>query len=510
MIRIGAFLVLKLYFLMENKTEIILMKQNLKNKQLLKKQAFINGVWVKADNSKTLKVLNPATDELIGTVPDMGKAETQRAIEAAHESFKTWKKTSAAERAMLLRKWWLLQNENIEDLATILSAEQGKPLAEAKGEIKYGASYIEWFAEETRRIYGDIIPGHESDKRIMVIKQPVGVVCIITPWNFPNAMIARKVSAALAAGCTVVIKPAEATPLSALAMVALIEKAGFPKGVVNIVTTARPALVGDEMCLNPLVRKVSFTGSTAVGKILIQKCANTVKRLSMELGGNAPFIVFDDASIDEAVKGAMISKFRNAGQTCVCANRIYVQASIYNQFIDKFKNAVSALNVGNGLEASSEIGPLIDIKALSKVNDLVADAKSKGATVTIGGELHDLGKTFYKPTILTDVNKTMRLAKEEIFGPVAPVFKFETEQEVIDLANDTEFGLAAYFYGSDISRIFRVAESLEYGMIGINTGLISTAVAPFGGVKESGFGREGSKYGLDDYTELKYLCLSGI
>jgi succinate-semialdehyde dehydrogenase/glutarate-semialdehyde dehydrogenase len=485
-----------------------MIKSILKNKNLLQSKAYINGEWIAADKRKTMKVTNPATGELLGTVPDMGQAETQRAIEAANLAFITWKKTSAAERATLLRKWFDLQNEYVEDLAKILSAEQGKPLAEARGEIKYGASYIEWFAEEARRVYGDVIPGHDTDKRIMVIRQPVGVVAIVTPWNFPNAMIARKMAAALAAGCTVVIKPAEATPLSALAMAMMAEKAGFPKGVINIVTTSKPATVGAEMTSNPLVRKLSFTGSTAVGKILIQQCATTVKKLSMELGGNAPFIVFDDADLDEAVKGAMISKFRNAGQTCVCANRIYVQSSVYEAFIHKFTEAVAKLKIGNGLEEGTEIGPLIDEKALVKVNDLVQDACAKGATTTIGGKNHALGSTYFEPTILANANLTMRLAKEEIFGPVAPVFRFETEEEVIKMANDTEFGLASYFYGNNINRIFRVAEALEYGMVGINTGLISTAVAPFGGVKQSGFGREGSKYGLDDYLEMKYMCFS--
>jgi succinate-semialdehyde dehydrogenase / glutarate-semialdehyde dehydrogenase len=485
-----------------------MIKSILKNKNLLQSKAYINGEWLAADKRKTMKVTNPATGELLGTVPDMGKAETQRAIEAASLAFTTWKKTSAGERATLLRKWFDLQNEYVEDLAKILSAEQGKPLAEARGEIKYGASYIEWFAEEARRVYGDVIPGHDTDKRIMVIRQPVGVVAIITPWNFPNAMIARKMAAALAAGCTVVIKPAEATPLSALAMAMMAEKAGFPKGVINIVTTSKPAVIGAEMTSNPLVRKLSFTGSTAVGKILIQQCATTVKKLSMELGGNAPFIVFDDANLDDAVKGAMISKFRNAGQTCVCANRIYVQSAVYEDFIHKFAEAVAKLKVGNGMSEGTEIGPLIDEKALAKVNDLVQDACAKGATTSIGGKNHALGSTYFEPTILANANLTMRLAKEEIFGPVAPVFRFDTEEEVIKMANDTEFGLASYFYGNNINRIFRVAEALEYGMVGINTGLISTAVAPFGGVKQSGFGREGSKYGLDDYLEMKYMCFS--
>lgn len=482
----------------------------MQNKALLINKAYINGEWLDANDGKTFAVTNPATDALIAEVPDMGKAETQTAIEAAHQAFPLWKNKTAEERAILLRKWFDLLIANVDDLGELLTTEQGKPLAEAKGEIRYGASYIEWFAEEARRIYGDIIPGHNADKRILVIKQPVGVVGIITPWNFPNAMLARKVAAALAAGCTVVIKPAEATPLSALALAFLAEQAGIPKGVINIVTTSTPSVVGTELTTNPLVRKISFTGSTAVGKLLMKQCADTVKKMSMELGGNAPFIVFDDADLDDAVQGAMISKFRNAGQTCVCANRLYVQSGVYDAFVEKLSAAVAQLNVGNGMESDMNIGPLIDEKALAKVNGLVADALSKGATIATGGQNHALGKTFYEPTILANATTDMRLTNEEIFGPVAPIYRFDTEGAVIELANATEFGLAAYFFGQNINRIWRVAEALEYGMVGINTGLISTPVAPFGGIKESGFGREGSKYGLDDYLEMKYLCFGNV
>lgn len=480
------------------------------NKALLINKAYINGEWLDANDGKKFAVTNPATDALIAEVPDMGKAETQTAIEAAHQAFSIWKNKTAEERAILLRKWFDLLIANVDDLGELLTTEQGKPLAEAKGEIRYGASYIEWFAEEARRIYGDVIPGHNADKRILVIKQPVGVVGIITPWNFPNAMLARKVAAALAAGCTVVIKPAEATPLSALALAFLAEKAGIPKGVINIVTTSTPSVVGTELTTNPLVHKISFTGSTAVGKLLMKQCADTVKKMSMELGGNAPFIVFNDADLDDAVQGAMISKFRNAGQTCVCANRLYVQSGVYDAFVEKLSVAVAQLKVGNGMESDMTIGPLIDEKALAKVNDLVADALEKGATIATGGKNHALGKTFYEPTILANATTDMRLTNEEIFGPVAPIYRFDTEGAVIELANATEFGLAAYFFGQNINRIWRVAEALEYGMVGINTGLISTPVAPFGGIKESGFGREGSKYGLDDYLEIKYLCFGNV
>lgn len=486
------------------------MKKILKNKSLFKTLALINGEWVKGKNNKTFKVFNPATNDFLASVPEMGQFETSQAIEAAAIAFEDWKHSTASTRATLLKKWFDLLIENQNDLAQILTAEQGKPINEAIGEIKYGAQYIEWFSEETRRIYGDMIPGQDAEKRIMVIKQPIGVVGIITPWNFPNAMIARKIGAALAAGCTVVIKPAEATPLSALAMVALAEQAGFPKGVINVVTTSKPAAVGTELCTNPLVRKISFTGSTAIGKTLIRQCADTIKRVTMELGGNAPFIVFDDADIDAAVVGAIQSKYRNAGQTCVCANRIYVQNKVYDIFVEKFTLAVQALKIGNGIESGVDLGPLIDQKALAKVERLVADAIAKGAIVKTGGKSHKLGNTFYETTVLANTNSEMALHKEEIFGPVAPVFRFDTENEVIKLANSSEYGLASYFYGNDINRIFRVAEALEYGMVGVNTGLLSTVTAPFGGMKQSGYGREGSKYGIEDYLEVKYICFGGI
>ncbi len=486
------------------------MKQVVLNTKWLKSQAFINGLWVHADGGKTMNVTNPFDNSLITNVPDMGQAETQRAIEAAHQAFQTWKKTTAGERARLLKQLFSLLMEHQTDLAHLLTLEQGKPLAEAKGEIGFGASYMEWFAEEARRNYGDTIPAHEADKRVLVVKQPVGVVGIITPWNFPNAMLARKMAAALAAGCTMVIKPAEATPLSALALVALAEQAGFPKGVINIVTTSTPAVIGKELTSNTLVRKISFTGSTPVGKWLMQQSGQTLKKLSLELGGNAPFIVFEDADLDAAVAGAMISKYRNSGQTCVCANRIYVQSTVYQPFIEKMTHAVKALKVGNGLENGTMVGPLIDQKAFEKVDRLVKDAISKGAKLLTGGKKHACGGTFYEPTLLTDATKEMAVTQEEIFGPVAPIYRFETENEVIQKANDTPFGLAAYFYGQNMSRIWRVAEALEYGMVGINTGLISTATAPFGGIKESGFGREGSKYGMDDYLEMKYMCFGGV
>jgi succinate-semialdehyde dehydrogenase / glutarate-semialdehyde dehydrogenase len=486
------------------------MKSFLSNTKLLKSQAFIQGAWVAADSGKTMDVTNPFDNSLITNVPDMGQAETQRAIEAAHQAFQTWKKTTAGERARLLKQLFHLLMENQTDLAILLTKEQGKPLAEAKGEIGYGASYMEWFAEEARRNYGDVISGQDADKRLLVVKQPIGVVGIITPWNFPNAMLARKMAAALAAGCTMVIKPAEATPLSALALVVLAEQAGFPKGVINIITTSTPVVIGKELTSNALVRKISFTGSTPVGKWLMQQSGQTLKKLSLELGGNAPFIVFDDADLDAAVAGVMISKYRNAGQTCVCANRIYVQNSVYQPFIEKLTQATKALKVGNGLENGTTVGPLIDQKAVEKVDRLVKDAVSKGAKVLIGGQKYADKGTFYEPTILTDATKEMALTQEEIFGPVAPIYRFETEAEVIQKANDTPFGLAAYFYGQNMNRIWRVAEALEYGMVGINTGLISTAVAPFGGIKESGFGREGSKYGMDDYLEMKYMCFGGV
>ena len=477
---------------------------------LFRTQAYLNGKWVNADNRQTYPIYNPADGELIAEVPDMGAAETRRAIEAARDALPGWRERAAGERSAILRRWYELQMASVESLGLILTTEQGKPLAEAKGEIAYGASFVEWFAEEAKRAYGDVIPGHGADKRIVVIKQPIGVVAAITPWNFPNAMITRKVAPALAAGCTVVIKPAEDTPLSALALAELAERAGFPAGVLNIVTTSDPAAVGGEMTANPIVRKLSFTGSTQVGKLLMEQCAGTVKKISLELGGNAPFIVFDDADIDEAVAGAIASKYRNAGQTCVCANRLYAQAGIYDEFVEKLARAVAQQRVGSGLEAGVSIGPLINKAALEKVEYLVEDAVEKGARVVTGGGKHELGGTFYQPTVLADVDENMKLTNEEIFGPVAPVYRFKDEAEAIAAANATQYGLASYFYGRDVGRVWRVAEALEYGMVGINTGMVSTAVAPFGGVKESGIGREGSKYGLEEFMEVKYLCFGGI
>ena len=480
--------------------------------ELLKSKAYINGQWLDANTSKTFEVTNPFNNEVIAKVADCEQEETKYAIEKANEAFHTWKKTSATERAALLKKWHQLQMAHAEELGKILTLEQGKPLQEAIGEIKYGASFVEWFAEEARRNYGDVIPGHQRDKRILIVKQPVGVVAAITPWNFPNAMITRKVAPALAAGCTVVIKPPKLTPLSALALAALAEQAGIPAGVINIVPGSSASAIGNELCANPIVKKLSFTGSTPVGKILLKQCTDTVKKVSMELGGNAPFIVFNDANIDAAVEGAIASKYRNAGQTCVCTNRIFVQEEIYDLFVEKLKTAVVKLTVGSGLDEGVNIGPLIEGKAIQFVEEVVADAKSKGAKVITGGKRHNdnVDSLIYEPTILVNVHKDMDVYKEEIFGPVAPVFKFKTETEVIGLANDTPFGLASYFYGNNHSQIWRVAEALEYGMVGINTGMISTTVAPFGGIKESGFGREGSKYGMDDYLEIKYLCFGNI
>lgn len=481
----------------------------LANKSLFKQQAYINGAWKNANSGSTFSVTNPFNNSVLANVPDMGGDETKEAIEAAHEAFKSWKKTTAGHRAKVLRRWFDLQIENADDLALILTLEQGKPLAEAKGEILYGASFVEWFSEEARRVYGDTIPGHGVDKRIVTIKQPIGVTAAITPWNFPNAMITRKVAPALAAGCTVVIKPAEATPLSALALAELAEQAGIPAGVFNIITTNTPKAVGDELTSNSLVKKLSFTGSTPVGKHLMAQCAQTVKKMSLELGGNAPFIVFDDADLDAAVDGAIASKYRNAGQTCVCANRLFAQEGIYEEFTTRLAEKVKSLKMGDGTEDGVVVGPLINQAALDKVNSLVNDATQKGAKVLAGGK--GTGSSyFYEPTVLTHVDKTMDISVDEIFGPVAPVFSFKTEEEVIEMANDTPFGLASYFYGRDYARIWRVAEGLEYGMVGINTGMISTAVAPFGGIKESGFGREGSKYGMDDFLEIKYLCYGGV
>ena len=483
---------------------------NLKDSKLLRNRAYIDGRWVEADGGDRFPVTNPANGARLMEVPDMGAAETRRAIEAAHAALPGWRELTAGERAAILRRWYELMLANEQDLAAIMTAEQGKPLAEALGEVRYGASFVEWFAEEGKRVYGDVIPSHGSDKRIITIKQPVGVVGAITPWNFPNAMITRKVSPALAAGCTVVIKPAEDTPLSALALAELAERAGMPKGVLNIVTALDPVPVGEEITANPLVRKVSFTGSTEVGKLLMRQSADTVKKVSLELGGNAPFIVFDDADLEDAVAGAIACKYRNAGQTCVCANRIYVQDGIYEDFAEKFAAAVQRLQVGPGDADGVTVGPLINDAAIEKVSDLVADAREKGAAVLTGGGRHALGGTFYQPTVLTDVSDEMACAREEIFGPVAPLYRFRNEAEVLARANDTPYGLAAYFYARDVGRIWRVAEGLEYGIIGINTGLISTTLAPFGGVKQSGLGREGSKYGIDEFVEIKYMCLGGI
>lgn len=478
----------------------------LNDPSLLIDKCFLGGEWRDADDGRVLEVTNPADGSIVATVPRMGAGETRRAVEEAGKALPAWKALSGKQRAAILRKWFDLLIENQDDLAVIMTAEQGKPLAEAKGEIAYAASYIEWFGEEAKRVYGDTIPAPTADKRIVVIKQPIGVCAAITPWNFPAAMITRKVGPALAAGCTMVIKPASQTPLSALALCALAERAGVPKGVLSCVTGSAGE-IGGELTANPIVRKLSFTGSTEIGKVLMAQCAGTVKRTSMELGGNAPFIVFDDADVEAAVKGAIASKYRNAGQTCVCANRFLVQSGIYAAFVARLAEAVSAMPVGNGFEAGVQIGPLIDEKAVAKVEDLVSDALRHGGRVVSGGGRHALGHSFYQPTVLADVSPEAQIFSEEIFGPVAPIFRFETESEAIELANSTQFGLAAYFYGRDISRVWRVAEALEFGIVGINEGIISTEVAPFGGVKESGNGREGSKYGMDDYLEIKYLCM---
>ncbi|HYD94506.1 MAG TPA: NAD-dependent succinate-semialdehyde dehydrogenase [Noviherbaspirillum sp.] len=477
---------------------------------LLRRQAYIDGAWCNADAGATHEIRNPANGKVIALVPDMGAAETRRAIAAADAALPAWRAKTAKERAAILRRWFDLILASQEDLARLMTLEQGKPLAEARGEVAYGASFIEWFAEEGKRVYGDVIPSPAGDKRLVVIKQPVGVTAAITPWNFPIAMITRKVGPALAAGCTSVVKPAEATPLCALALAELGERAGIPQGVLNVVTTARPAEVGTELTGNPTVRKLSFTGSTPVGKRLMAQCAETVKKVSLELGGNAPFIVFDDADVDAAVRGAMASKYRNAGQTCVCANRLIVQDGIYDLFAEKLAQAVRELKVGDGMEDGVQIGPLINDAAAGKVERLVEDALSKGAHAIAGGKPHALGGNFFTPTVLTDVTPAMMIAQEEIFGPVAPLFRFKTDEEAVALANNTRYGLAAYFYSRDIGRVWRVAEQLEYGMVGINEGMISNEVAPFGGMKESGVGREGSRYGIDEYLQIKYLCLGGM
>jgi succinate-semialdehyde dehydrogenase / glutarate-semialdehyde dehydrogenase len=480
----------------------------LKDDHILVAGGFIGGKWnTVSSRGKVFRVTNPATGETLAQISDLSTHATRDAIDAAHAVQPEWAAMTGKERSALLKKLHALMLEKIDDLATILTLEMGKPFAEAKGEILYGASYVEWFAEEAKRVYGDTIPGHQRDTRIMVLKQPVGVVGTITPWNFPNAMIARKMAPALAAGCTLVCKPAAETPLSALALARLVEWAGFPKGVFNVVPGTDAAAIGEELCANPKVAKISFTGSTGVGKTLMRQCADGVKRMSMELGGNAPFIVFDDADLDAAVDGAIAAKFRNAGQTCVCANRIYVQSKLHDKFVAKFADKMQTLKLGNGMDDGVTTGPLITDKAVEKVNELLADATGKGGTIALGGP-DAVRDRFYAPTLLTGAKKSMRIAREEIFGPVAPVFKFKTEAEVIELANATEFGLAAYFYARDLSRVYRVAEALQYGIVGINTGLISTEVAPFGGVKQSGFGREGSKYGLDDYLDIKYLCIA--
>ncbi|WP_172428739.1 NADP-dependent succinate-semialdehyde dehydrogenase [Azospirillum brasilense] len=480
---------------------------SLNDQSLLRTQAYVNGAWRDAFSGKTFAVTNPATGEELARVADVGAEETRQAINAADAALPAWRAKTAKERAAILRRWFELIMAAQEDLAILMTLEQGKPLAEARGEVAYGASFIEWFAEEGKRVYGDVIPSFAGNKRIVVLKEPIGVVAAITPWNFPNAMITRKVGPALAAGCTIVVKPAEDTPLSALALAELAERAGVPAGVFNIVTGSDPVAIGGELTASPIVRKLSFTGSTEVGKILMRQSADTVKKVSLELGGNAPFIVFDDADLDEAVKGALASKYRNSGQTCVCANRLLVQAGVYDAFAAKLAEAVKQIRVGNGMEAGVTQGPMINGQAVEKVEELMGDALAKGAKVALGGKRHGLGGTFFEPTILTGVTTDMRVAREEIFGPVAPLFKFETEADAIRMANDTEFGLAAYFYSRDIGRVWRVAEQLEYGMVGINEGILSTEVAPFGGIKQSGIGREGSKYGVEDFLEIKYLCV---
>lgn len=481
----------------------------LKDPTLLKSQVLIDGQWRNANNGSTKEVRNPANGELIGLIPNVGEAETQEAIDSSKKAFATWKLRTAEDRANLLKRWFELMVEHQEDLAILMTTEQGKPIAESRGEITYAASYIQWFAEEARRLYGEVIPSPWGDKRIIITREPVGVCAAITPWNFPSAMITRKVAPALAAGCTIIVKPATQTPLSALAMAELALRAGIPKGVFNVVT-GDPRPIGGALTSSPTVRKLTFTGSTEIGRVLAAQCAPTLKRMSLELGGNAPFIVFDDADLDAAVAGAIASKYRNTGQTCVCSNRFLVQEGVYEAFSEKLAKAVAALKVGNGLESDITQGPLIDEAALNKVEELVTEAVSKGAKVVLGGKRHALGGTFYEPTILVNVTKDMRLAKEEIFGPVSPLFKFKTEEEAIAMANDTEFGLAAYFYSKDVGRAFRVTEALEYGMVGVNSGIISTAVAPFGGVKQSGMGREGSLHGIDEYVDCKYMCLGGV
>jgi succinate-semialdehyde dehydrogenase/glutarate-semialdehyde dehydrogenase len=481
----------------------------LKDPTLFRDRCFIDGQWVEADSRARFQVDNPADGSLVGTAPDMGAAEAKRAVEAANAALPAWRALPAKERSAVLRKWFDLMVANADDLAALLTAEQGKPLAEAKGEVLYGASFIEWFAEEAKRIYGDVIPSPTTDKRIVVIKQGIGVVAAITPWNFPNAMITRKAGPALAAGCTMVLKPASQTPYSALALAELAARAGVPRGVFNVITGNARA-IGGEFTSNPIVRKITFTGSTEIGRVLMRQSADQIKKLGLELGGNAPFIVFDDADLDAAAAGAIVSKYRNNGQTCVCANRIYVQDSVYDAFAAKLAEKVRALKVGNGTDAGVVLGPLIDDAAVAKVEEHVRDAVAKGAKVTVGGKRHALGGRFYEPTVLTGVTKEMKVSTEETFGPVAPLFRFKDEADVVAQANDTEFGLASYFYARDLGRVWRVAEALEAGIVGVNTGLISTEVAPFGGVKQSGVGREGSKYGIDDFVQIKYISMGGV
>ncbi len=485
------------------------MKSKLNDPSLFQQQAYINGKWLDANDGSTFEVTNPADLAVLGSVPDMGADETKQAIEAANKAWPAWRAKTAAERSAILENWFSLIMKNQADLATIMTLEQGKSLAESTGEIAYGASFVKWFAEEGKRVYGETIPSKNADQRILVTREPVGVCTAITPWNFPNAMITRKAAPALAAGCPMIVKPAEATPYSALALAVLAERAGIPKGIFSVITGDAKA-IGGEMTSSPTVRKLTFTGSTAVGKLLMKQCASTLKKVSLELGGNAPFIVFEDADIDKAVDGLMISKYRNSGQTCVCTNRTLVHESVYDQFAKKLAVQVATLKVGDGFDADTSQGPLIDMKAVEKVEDHIEDAVSKGATILLGGKRHKLGKTFFEPTLLTNVTTDMRVTYEETFGPVAPLFSFKTEEQAIQMANDTEFGLAAYFFTNDMSRIWRVSEALEYGMVGVNAGLISTEVAPFGGVKESGIGREGSKHGIDEYLEMKYICMGGI
>ncbi|MEO9135297.1 MAG: NAD-dependent succinate-semialdehyde dehydrogenase [Casimicrobiaceae bacterium] len=481
----------------------------LEDDSLLRQQCYVDGQWIGADDGGSMPVVDPATGELVGTAPVLHAAETRRAIDAANRALPAWRAKTAKERSAILRKWNDLLLANADDLARILTAEQGKPLAEAKGEIAIGAAYVEWFAEEAKRVYGDVIPTMANDRRLVVVKEPVGVCAAITPWNFPSSMITRKVSPALAAGCTVVIKPAEATPFSALALAELADRAGFPPGVLNVITGDAPS-IGGEMCANPIVRKVSFTGSTEVGRLLMKQVAPTVKKISLELGGNAPFIVFDDADLDAAAEGAMVSKYRNTGQTCVCANRFFVHEKVYDAFARKLAAKVGALKVGRGTEPGVTQGPLINADAVVKVEEHLADAKARGAKVAIGGKRHALGGTFYEPTVLTGVTPDMQIFREETFGPIAPLIAFKDDAEVVELANRSEFGLASYFYSRDIGRVWRVAEALEYGMVGVNTGLITTEVAPFGGMKQSGLGREGSKYGIEEFVEVKYICFGGV